>query len=346
MSEEKVSVIIPAYRAARTIGRAIDSVLAQTHPAACEIVVVDDGSPDDTAAALAPYGSRVRLLRKPNGGAASARNLGIDQSAGDLVAFLDADDYWEPHKLQRQLGVLADRSELGVVAGRFFELKPGGERTLQRAGDPSLYDRVWDRPPGPTAFEIGRRIFTSMVLVRRAALGDRRFDKGLSTAEDMDLWVRLAVSVPTYLISEPLATQVLEAGSLSRSDPDADNRNMLAVVWRHAALLGPAGVSSWEAHVYRNWAAEQLGAGRPAAALRPAWGHLTRRPWSPRAWWIVCKSAVRATGRMLLDVGTHGTTDQRPGLQMLGAGRSGHRAPPLPDQAGVGAGTGRPPRPC
>src|SRR5262245_43212492 len=101
MTSPTISTIIPAYRAAHTIARALASVLGQTYPSN-EILVVDDGSPDDIAGAVRPYGERVTLLRKPNGGAASARNLGLDRARGDLVAFLDADDYWEPHKLERQ----------------------------------------------------------------------------------------------------------------------------------------------------------------------------------------------------------------------------------------------------
>src|SRR4051794_23797374 len=121
-----VSVVIPAFRAARTIGRAIDSVLAQTYPAS-ELLVVDDGSPDDLAAAVEPYGDRVTFIRKPNGGAASARNLGVDRSQGDLVAFLDADDYWEPHNLARQVEILG-QPDVGLPASRYFEQPPGTER--------------------------------------------------------------------------------------------------------------------------------------------------------------------------------------------------------------------------
>ncbi len=293
MSAPTVSVVIPAYRAARTIGRAIDGVLAQTCPP-LEILVVDDGSPDDAAAALAPYGDRVRLFRKANGGAAAARNFGMDRCAGDLIAFLDADDYWEPVKLERQLAVLERHPQVGLVAGRFYTQEPGQSRTPELEGRPSLYDRVLDRPSGPTAFEIARRVWTSVLLVRREALAGRRFDEGLATAEDVDLWVRLVTTTRVYLLSEPLATGVLEPGSLSRGDPDGDSRNMLTVVHRHAGLLGRAGVRDWEAQVYREWAARHLGDGRPAAALPAAWRRLIRQPWSPQAWWIVGKSAVQA----------------------------------------------------
>src|SRR5262245_62168442 len=106
MSSLSLTVIIPAYRAAATIARALDSVINQT----CvpdEIVVIDDGSPDDLAHALRPYGSQVTLLRKPNGGAASARNMGLTVAHGDLIAFLDADDWWEPHKTECQKAIFS-----------------------------------------------------------------------------------------------------------------------------------------------------------------------------------------------------------------------------------------------
>ncbi|HVS37516.1 MAG TPA: glycosyltransferase family 2 protein [Gemmataceae bacterium] len=298
MSGPTVSVVIPGYRAAAVIGRALDSVLAQTRPAD-DILVVDDGSPDALHAALAPYGRNIRLLRKTNGGAASARNYGLDHSNGDLVAFLDADDYWEPRKLECQLAVLEANPEVGVLAGRFFIQDPGQPRVVNYAGDSVLYDRVWDRPMGGVAFEIARRMWTSSLLLRRNVLGSLRFDEGLYTAEDVDLWVRLVQAAPVYLDSEPLATAVQEAGSLSRADAGRDTRNMIAVVRRYAALLGTAGVAAWERQLYREWAARELGDGRPSAAVRPACARLWREPWRPQAWWIVCKSVGWATGRRL-----------------------------------------------
>lgn len=287
-----VSAVIPAYRAAGTIGRAVESLLAQTR-APDEILVIDDGSPDDLAAALAPYGDRVRLVRQANGGAASARNRGMDLARGEWIAFLDADDYWEPMKLERQLEVLRRHPEVGLTASRYYQQAPGGARTIVHSDEPTLYDRVL-RLAGVRVLAAARKVWTSTVLVRREVLGAHRFDTGLRTAEDVDLWVRLLPARPVYVFSEPLATAVLEPGSLSRSDVAADCRNMLEVLRRHAGLLGRNGLRRWRARTYREWAAGHLGNGEPAAALGPAWKRVCHQPWSPEGWWVLLKSAVQA----------------------------------------------------
>ena len=141
MSAGTVSTIVPAYRAAATIGRAVDSALAQTLPPS-EIIIVDDGSPDDLAGALAPYGDRLRLVRKPNGGAASARNFGIEQATGEWIAFLDADDYREPHRLERQFDLLQRHPEVGFLASRFYTEEPGGTQQPPATDDAHLFDKV------------------------------------------------------------------------------------------------------------------------------------------------------------------------------------------------------------
>jgi glycosyltransferase involved in cell wall biosynthesis len=293
VTDPAVSTIIPAYRAARTIRRAVDSVLAQTRPPD-EILVVDDGSPDDLAAVLRSYGDRVRLVRKPNGGAASARNLGIEQARGELIAFLDADDYWEPCKLERQLEVLRKHPQVGLIASRYFLQEPGEPgRCLAWTAAAGLLDRVVTAS-GEDVYLLATTVWTSTVVVRRTALGGRRFEEGLATAEDRDLWIRLIGVGPVYVVSEPLATQVLEAGSLSRSDVDRDCPNMLRVVRRYRGLLGRRGVRRWEAQVYREWASVNLGAGRPKAALGPAWRRVLRQPTSLQGWWVLFKSATWA----------------------------------------------------
>jgi len=109
-----VSVVIPAYNAGRFIAETIDSVLAQTH-ARREIVVVDDGSTDDTAERLRPYAGRIRCLRIAHGEAGAARNAGLREATGDFIAFLDADDLWLPDALAVQLDVAARHPESGMI---------------------------------------------------------------------------------------------------------------------------------------------------------------------------------------------------------------------------------------
>jgi glycosyltransferase involved in cell wall biosynthesis len=291
-------VIIPAYRASATIGRAVDSVLGQSRPPD-EVLVIDDGSPEDLATALGPYGDRVTLVRKPNGGAASARNLGIERARGGLIAFLDADDQWEPVKLERQIDVFRRHPEVGLVASRFYSQVPGKPRRgpvpqvdERRFGD-FPQDRVL-RVSGADVLRVTTRIWTSTVVVRREALGEHRFESGLEPAEDRHLWSRLTAAWPVYVISEPLATAVLEPGSLSRSNVDVDFANMIRVVRRNADLLGHRGTRHWEAIFYRLWASCHLGDGRPRDALKAAWNRTRRQPASVEGWRILLKCAVMA----------------------------------------------------
>jgi glycosyltransferase involved in cell wall biosynthesis len=285
MQRNTVSVIIPYFNAQPTIGRAVRSALIQT-VSPVEIIVVDDGSLDDVEGALMEFAAAVTLIRKPNAGAASARNVGIERAKGEWIAFLDADDYWEPQKLERQLAV---PETVGLVAGKMYMENPGKPRSLAQSIEESLLNRII-QARGPEAYDIAMLLWTGVVLVRRSVLGDQRFVSGLEPAEDRDLWIRLVSSTSVYLVSEPLATYVQYADSLSNSDPDRDYSNMLKVVRRHAALLGPKVVRQQEAKVYLRWAARHLARGQARSAIVPAIHRLAIQPWSAQAWWIVFKA--------------------------------------------------------
>jgi glycosyltransferase involved in cell wall biosynthesis len=109
-----VSVIIPTYNYGRFLGDAIQSVLDQTLPAS-EIIVVDDGSTDNTAAVIATFGDRVKYFRQENAGVCAARNRGVAESTGAVIAFLDADDIWEPTILEKGLSIFAGDDRIGLV---------------------------------------------------------------------------------------------------------------------------------------------------------------------------------------------------------------------------------------
>lgn len=171
-----VSVIIPAYNAAKDVGRAIESCLRQ-NAAPLEILVVDDGSSDDIEGAVAGFPASVRLLRKPNGGPASARNLGAREARGDWLALLDADDEWHPEKLEQQLA-LDSAEDIGLIHG------------LANTSKPNIPDRI--------DFDLLWRanlIVNSSVLIRASAfasLGGFDEDRRLISVEDYNLWLRLA----------------------------------------------------------------------------------------------------------------------------------------------------------
>lgn len=290
-----VSVVIPAYRAAGTIKAAIDSLLRQTR-LPDEILVIDDGSPDNLRDVLAPYGSLVTLVRKPNGGAASARNMGLNRAGGDWVGFLDADDFWEPTKLERQLDIIRRHPEADLVSTRWFEQWPGRPRVPVFAGgggDDRFYGQVV-RAAGEDVIRVALLLWTSAVLVRKRSLGPNQFESGLEPAEDLDMWIRLVAMGSVYVIADHLATYVQSAGSLSNSDVHRDCRNMLRVVQRHAKLLGPGGTKRWECYLFRRWAGALLSTGDASAAIAPALKRLRRSPLSPSAWWIVIKSVAMA----------------------------------------------------
>ena len=297
MDRHAVSVVIPAYNALATLERAIDSVLGQSRPAA-QIVVVDDGSGEDLGSIRERYAGRVEWIRQPNAGAAAARNRGIEAASGNLIAFLDADDYWEPEKLARQVRLFRQHPHLGLCCGRYFEEAPGRARRPASGSirnQPRLDEVV--RHVGRDAFEAGCCVWTGTVVVRRELLQSARFRSGLEPAEDRDLWIRLIQAAPSMHLGEPLATAVLEPGSLSRTQIDRDCRNMLRIVERSRRLLGVSGTWYWRQRILRRWAAEYLGKGEPVAALRPALRRLGMAPWSPEAWWIASKCVALRSGR-------------------------------------------------
>lgn len=183
-----VTVIIPAYNSAPTLQRAIDSALAQ-EGCRLEIIVIDDGSTDETPALLATYGKALRVFRQENAGVSAARNAGIESATGTFIAFLDADDEWLPGKLAKQLCVLQREPDVDVVyCGAIFIKKDDGRplpiKPVYLQGD--LLPRLAH----------GNFIMTSSVLVRAACLtaSNLMFARHLKVGEDYVLWLRLATS--------------------------------------------------------------------------------------------------------------------------------------------------------
>ena len=176
-----VSVVIPTFERRRSVIEAVSSALGQT-VGDIELIVVDDGSTDGTAAAVGAIDARVKVVRRPNGGPAAARNTGIRHAQAPIVAFLDSDDRWLPRHLEQILGLL-DSHPAAVLAC---------------TGGATLGDDCLARSTGVThaapAVLLGGLLYTSAVGVRREALeAARGFDERLRVTEDSDLWCRLSL---------------------------------------------------------------------------------------------------------------------------------------------------------
>lgn len=194
-----VSVIIPAYNYARFLPEAIDSALSQTLKP-LEVIVVDDGSTDDTEAVLERYAGEIHIIKQRNAGVSAARNAGIRASRGELIAFLDADDMWLPTKLERQVAHLNAHPGTGLVHCGLYYCK-GTQRTHPRSGRERFQGACYaeffaDRPSYPS---------TPTILVLRSALyGAGLFDEALHRSEDLDMWIQLAREYEFGYVDEPL----------------------------------------------------------------------------------------------------------------------------------------------
>lgn len=237
-----VSVVIPAYNAESCVGRAIRSVLAQTHPVR-EVIVVDDGSRDTTAGVVQGFSAPVRYVYQPNAGVSAARNHGIREASGDWVAFLDADDEWLPEKLKRQMELLTARPNL-----RWCGCRPA----YVTAGEPtpaeipaSLRDVLRESAAIPFFDSVRRGLVfqTSGVLVQRAVLEEAGgFDEALRVNEDRDLWWRIAFRYPSVGYCPQVSYHFVldQAGSLTKQAHDRTPH--VRALCRHLRNAESAGV--------------------------------------------------------------------------------------------------------
>jgi len=205
----QVSIVIPAYNAGAFISRAIESVLAQTRRAD-EIIVVDDGSTDNTAEQVQKYGGQVRYIYQENAGVSVARNTGIKAAQCAWIAFLDSDDEWLPEKLRLQLELLQRNPDLVWVTSNYYrclcaenQQRPHNQwETIQRLlRDKEYFENFF------TAFLHEAYGNTDTMLVKREVLEEiGGFQPGQQNAEDMDLWWRIGYRQPKLgCVNQPLA---------------------------------------------------------------------------------------------------------------------------------------------
>lgn len=229
----KVSVIIPAFNAAKTLIRAIDSVRRQNIHA-LEIIVIDDGSIDDTAEVLKnsiQAGEQIRLIRMhKNSGVSAARNAGIQRARGKYLAFLDADDIWLPGKIQKQIGLMEQDPTITLISCN--------SRLVSESGLELKVGHI-NRPPvdGIDAWKtllIYNFLPTPTILTYRSLVEEiGGFDESLMVGEDLDLWIKLAAIGKVTVINEVLTHYYDSAGSLMKRHSSETNSIVAPMLEKH-----------------------------------------------------------------------------------------------------------------
>lgn len=204
----RVSVVIPAFNAERYLREAVESVLAQTYRD-FEVLVVDDGSTDGTAALAASFGPPVRCIRQANAGPSAARNRAIRECAGELVAFLDADDLWLPEKLAEQVPLFDPQGRVGLVYCQAERIDSQG-RPLPTQLAPKPVGRVL------RDFLIRNHCPTSAAVIRRECFARCGYlPEDMVWAEDWHLWLRLARHYEFAAVQRPLVRHRVHGGALT-----------------------------------------------------------------------------------------------------------------------------------
>ena len=197
MEKNFISIVIPTYNRASFLKEAIDSVLSQTYRN-FELIVVDDGSTDDTPKLLSSYGEKIKVIKKANKGPSAARNRGIKAAKGGWIAFLDSDDVWKPGKLEKQVQFIKDNPEIKICQTEEIWIR-NGKRVNPRKKHEMHSGWIYEQClplciVSPSSVMIHRDVFEKVGL----------FDETMLACEDYDLWLRIAPHYPICLVREKL----------------------------------------------------------------------------------------------------------------------------------------------
>lgn len=287
-----LSALVPAYNAAATLARALDSIAAQTC-AVAETIVVDDGSSDATAAVAAAHALRPRVIRhEGNRGSSAALATALGAARHDVVAFLDADDAWAPGKIAAQLDALGP--DTAFVATGFTNRAPDGRARWTYGAEGTARE-------GPDFWKalLEHSMVAKPSVLTRASWVARAggFDPAMAVAEDQDLWIRLALLGPVRYLAQPLVDVFDGPASLGKRQRAPDLAFVLPMVERHltaqAARLGADETRRIRQRRYAAATANLIDAGLWREALAP-W-HVAVANGAP-AWPPLVRLARRAIG--------------------------------------------------
>lgn len=209
---KRISVVIPCYNSSAYLATAIDSALAQTY-ADKEVIVVDDGSTDHSADVMAQYGERIQVVRQANSGLSAARNTGIHASTGEWLAFLDADDWWDPTFLEKTAAAL-NASQAALAYSGWQNV--GAPPPFHEPFVPEDYEQAQPSKIVRLTRSTGWPVHAA--LTRRDVLFEAGFfNTTLKSCEDFDLWLRVALTRPIVRVPEVLAFYRFHPGQMTRN---------------------------------------------------------------------------------------------------------------------------------
>ena len=210
----KISIIIPTYNYAQYICEAIESVLNQTYKD-FKIIVIDDGSTDNTKEVIKPYLNKMKYIYQQNSGPSAARNRGIQEAKGEYIAFLDADDIWLPQKLELQIKFMEKEKEVGLIFSDMILFNEKGIIKNSFLKEKLFFNKLSIKPLSSTEKVIYDNVFnallqenfipTNTVIVKKECFNKVGFfDKTLFSVEDRDMWLRIGLFYDIGFINFPL----------------------------------------------------------------------------------------------------------------------------------------------
>jgi len=312
----RVSVIIPTYNYARFIEQAIESVLVQSYRD-FEIIVVDDGSTDNTEEVVAKFDNRVHYIRQANRGPNAARNTGIRAARGEFIAFLDADDLWLPEKLALQIELAAARPEAGLIYGGILLFDSATQAVIGYAPLSRLHEGWVMRHLYMDQF-----VTSPTPLIRREVFEQVGiFDERCMRSDDWDMWLRIAASYQFALVPKPLALYRVHKSIASSKSLEAYAAEMVAFFERMAreypaalADLKQQRLGRFQGEIGRRYLAQ----GVLASARRWLLAAIKTWPWSWWNYWLLVSTFLGPERSLAKTQQSH--IDYLKGKQCLGRG--------------------------
>lgn len=303
----RISVVIPCFNSERYVLATLRSVLSQGW-SDLEVIVVDDGSSDRSAAFVAETYPTVKLIRQKNQGVAAARNTGIRHATGDWIAFVDSDDIWLPGKLAAQWRALDKSPDARMIYGAWkvwgsIDPEPSPELINALTKEAQDGDR-WVGPSGwiYTSLLEDCVVWTSTVLAHRSLFDEIGvFDSSMPIGEDYDLWLRASRVTQIIRVSKPLALYRMHNASITRRAPVENYKGrVIAHAINRWGYIGPDGKRAIRKYVRRglarSWSdfgSANLICSEHDAARSAALKAISLSPFEATAWVVLAKSLVR-----------------------------------------------------